>query len=103
MTNTFTHLGGKVETIADPARLDEFDKIVLPGVGAFGPGMNALRKAGFEDPIKEAAANGTPLFGICLGLQYLFETSDEMGTHKGLGLLKGHVTRFPESELKELF
>ena len=93
--NALTHIGAEVFTASTPDQLAGADKIVLPGVGAFGAGMDGLRKAGFEEPIKEAVAAGTPLFGICLGLQYLFESSDEMGHHTGLGLLPGYCTRFP--------
>ncbi len=98
VTNTLTYLGAGVRTVSAPDQLAGADKIVLPGVGAFGAGMKALRDAGFEEPLKQAVADGTPLIGICLGMQYLFEESDEMGLHKGLGLLPGRVTRFPEAE-----
>ncbi len=98
--NAFTHLEADVKTISTPDDLHKADKLVLPGVGAFGAGMAALRERGFIEPIKEAASEGTPLLGICLGLQYLFERSDEMGSHEGLNLLPGCVTRFPESRLK---
>lgn len=98
--NAFNHLGADVLTASTPDQMAGADKIVLPGVGAFGAGMTALRDAGFEEPLKEAVAAGTPLLGICLGLQYLFESSDEMGHHTGLGLLPGRVQRFPETELK---
>lgn len=98
--NTFTHLGANVTIARTPDNLAGAAKIVLPGVGAFGAGINALRAAGFEPPLKEAVAAGTPLIGICLGMQYLFECSDEMGDHKGLGLLPGRVTRFPDRGLK---
>lgn len=93
--NALIHLGASVVTLSTPDGLAGADKIVLPGVGAFGAGMNALRAAGFEGPLKAAAAAGVPLVGICLGMQYLFESSDEMGWHRGLGLLPGRVTRFP--------
>lgn len=93
--NALIHLGANVITASTPDQLDGADKIVLPGVGAFGAGIKALRAAGFEEPIKQAVEAGTPLLGICLGLQYLFESSDEMGYHEGLGLLPGRVTRFP--------
>jgi glutamine amidotransferase len=69
-------------------------------VGAFGAGINALRQAGFEEPIKAAVNRRVPLIGICLGMQYLFESSDEMGNHKGLGLLPGRVRRFAANGLK---
>jgi len=93
--NALAHLGADVTTLATPDGLPGADKIVLPGVGAFGAGVGALRAAGFEGPLKKAAAAGVPLIGICLGMQYLFESSDEMGLHRGLGLLPGRVTRFP--------
>lgn len=94
MRNALVHLGAEVKTVDDPANLSA-DKIVLPGVGAFGKGIERLRDAGFERPLKKAAAAGTPLLGICLGMQFLFEESDELGHYEGLGLLPGHVTRFP--------
>jgi glutamine amidotransferase len=98
--NTLMHLGARVLTSRTPKDLAGADKIVLPGVGAFGAGMAALRAAGFEAPLRAAVAAGVPLIGICLGMQYLFETSDERGQHRGLGLLPGRVTRFPEAELR---
>src|SRR5690349_4641094 len=93
--NALNCLGAQVITASTPEQLEGADKIVLPGVGAFGAGMERLRAAGFEEPIKAAVGAGTPLLGICLGMQYLFESSDEMGDHKGMGLLPGRVTRFP--------
>lgn len=98
--NTLVHLGADVITVSTPDGLTGADKIVLPGVGAFGAGINALRAAGFEEPIKAAVLAGVPLIGICLGMQYLFESSDEMGMHQGLGLLPGRVTRFTSNGLK---
>ncbi len=77
-------------------QLDGADKIILPGVGAFGAGMAQLHKQGIVEPLKEAMAAGTPYFGICLGMQFLFEESDEMGVHQGLGVLPGKVRRFPK-------
>ena len=97
VANAFRRLGADVQTVSDPAALAHAEKIVLPGVGAFGAGMARLREAGFVEPLREAARAGTPLLGICLGLHYLFESSDEMGRHEGLGLLPGHVTRFPSA------
>ena len=79
-----------------PQDLAGAERIILPGVGAFGAGMDQLRAQGLVKPIQDAAAAGIPILGICLGMQYLFESSDEMGQHEGLGLLPGRVTRFPE-------
>lgn len=95
--NALTHLGAEVKTASAPKDINGTAKIVLPGVGAFGAGIDALRSAGFEGPIVQAVEAGTPLLGICLGMQYLFESSDEMGEHRGLGLLPGRVTRFPNN------
>jgi len=98
--NTLTYLGAEVITVSTPDQLTGAEKIILPGVGAFGAGINALREAGFEEPIRQAVEAGTPLIGICLGMQYLFESSNEMGEHRGLGLLPGRVQRFPANGLK---
>jgi glutamine amidotransferase len=72
------------------------EKIILPGVGAFGAGMEQIRKQGLEEPIRDAIVAGIPYLGICLGMQFLFDCSDEMGDHRGLGVLPGRVTRFPD-------
>ncbi len=93
--NTLKHVGAETKTVSKPSELDGADKIVLPGVGAFGAGMAALRESGFIEPIIAATKAGIPLLGICLGMQYLFETSEEMGIHQGLGLLPGRVVKFP--------
>jgi glutamine amidotransferase len=91
------HLGVRnVRLVRQPNDLHGTTKIILPGVGAFGAGMQHLHAQNLVEPIKQAIANGTPYLGICLGMQFLFETSDEMGDHAGLGILSGRVTRFDE-------
>lgn len=90
----FEHLGADIELTSDTAVVQQAAKLVLPGVGAFGAGMAELRRRGLEAPLKKAVANGVPLLGICVGMQYLFDTSNEMGLHDGLRLIPGHVTRF---------
>lgn len=93
--HALTHLHVKdVVVVQTPEQLTGADKIILPGVGAYGAGMQVLRERGLDEAIRQAVAVGTPYLGICLGMQFLFEESDEMGTHVGLGLLKGRVTRF---------
>lgn len=87
-----------IQLVHSPEELKGADKIVLPGVGAFGAGMEKLHEQGLTEPIREAVAAGVPYLGICLGMQFLFETSDEMGDHAGLGILPGKVTRFPAFE-----
>lgn len=71
------------------------DRLILPGVGAFKDGMQGLRAAGLIDPIKAYAASGRPLLGVCLGAQMLSTTGEEFGTHAGLDLIGGRVTRIP--------
>jgi glutamine amidotransferase len=93
-------VGGTAVVTSDPAVLDAAQGIVLPGVGAFGDGMAQLRARHLVGPVLQQVDRGKPLLGICLGMQLLFEESDEMGTHQGLGLLAGRVVRFPEGELK---
>ena len=91
------HLGVEdMRLVQKPDQLEGADKIILPGVGAFGAGMQQLDRQGLVTPLKDALAAGTPYLGICLGMQFLFEFSDEMGNHEGLGVLPGYVTRFPE-------
>ena len=86
---------------ADPAVLHGADKLILPGVGAFGDAAEKLRKSGLDRVVLEEAGRGKPLLGICLGMQLLFETSEEYGLHQGLGLLRGRVVgmegRLPET------
>jgi len=90
----FQHVGATVLVTADPSRLEAAQGVVLPGVGAFGDGMAQLRAAGFVPALEALAAAGKPLLGICLGMQLLFEESEEMGRFTGLGLLPGRVRRF---------
>lgn len=91
----FEYVGAEVIVTADPAMVARAEKLVLPGVGAFCPGMNALRDRGLVDATRSAAISGVPLLGICLGMQFLFDISEEMGEHQGLGLVSGRVVRFP--------
>lgn len=74
------------------------DKVILPGVGSFGDAMEKLHRYGLVDVIREVAKKQTPLLGICLGLQLFFEKSEETKGVEGLGLLKGEIVRFPETE-----
>ncbi len=90
----FESLGVAVERTDDPERLRRARRLVLPGVGAFGACADELRRRGLEAPVCEAAAAGIPLLGVCVGMQLLFQKSDEMGDHLGLGLLPGEIQRF---------
>jgi glutamine amidotransferase len=93
--NALNHLGAHAKIAHTPHDLDGAHRIILPGVGAFAAGMEQLRARGFVEPIREKVAEGIPLLGICLGMQLIFEHSEEMGSHEGLGLLPGKVVRFP--------
>ena len=95
----FQHIGASVQLTAEPAQVRAADGVVVPGVGAFGACAIGLRRGGFGDLVHEVAASGRPLLGICVGMQLLFEGSEEMGEHAGLGLLPGRVLRFPEGGL----
>jgi len=79
----------------------KYDKLILPGVGAFGDAMEHLREREMIDAIKEFAASGKPILGICLGMQLLFESSEEFGSHVGLGLIQGSVTHFDSTQFEE--
>ena len=76
---------------SDPEDIKSADKIILPGVGAFGDAVELLRKSGLDEVVKAEAAKGKYILGICLGMQLLFEKSFEYGEHSGLGLIKGEV------------
>lgn len=88
-------VGATVRVSRDPDDLRSADRLVLPGVGAFGDAMANLEKRGLVDVIREEVAAGKPLLGICLGLDLVFEESDEHGLHQGLGLLPGRVELLP--------
>ena len=96
VVHALNYLGvDNMRVVQSPQELKGATKIILPGVGAFGAGMQQLHAQDLVQPLKEYIYGGTPYLGICLGMQFLFEHSDEMGTHAGLGLLPGYVTRFP--------
>jgi glutamine amidotransferase len=90
------HAGGADAVVtSDERALREADKLVLPGVGAFRACVEALAERGFDRLVRERVGQGTPLLGVCVGMQMLFEESEEFGTTRGLGLLRGRVRRFP--------
>ena len=91
LRSSFAAIGAEAFVSGDPAELAKADRLILPGVGAFGDAAQKLRDSGLDAFVKEQAASGKPLMGICLGMQLLFEKSYEYGEHFGLGLLKGQV------------
>lgn len=95
--HALNYLGAEsIRVVRTPHELRGAEKIILPGVGAFGAGMQQLREQDLIQPIRDAVFAGIPYLGICLGMQFMFDYSDEMGIHEGLRLLPGTVTRFPD-------
>ena len=99
--NALSFCGAKFELVSDPEKLLKCDKILLPGVGAFGEAMNKLKKANLDEAIREFVASGRCFLGICLGMQLLFDKSEEFGAHEGLGLIPGRVVKFDESKFEK--
>jgi len=95
----FAATGCAAAISSDKQVLRQAERLVLPGVGAFGACMNALTQRGFDGLMRERVASGTPLLGVCVGMQMLFEESEEFGTTLGLGLLRGRVRRFSDDLL----
>lgn len=102
------HLGHAAEITASPERIARAERLILPGVGAFGAAMAQLGRVpegggpGLAEAVRQAAAAGVPLLGICLGMQLLLSESEEQGRHPGLGLVPGRVLRFPATGDPEL-
>ena len=95
-------LGGEGRVTARAEELDTCEKLILPGVGSFGAGMENLRRGGLDEYVRRRAAEGTPLLGICLGMQFLLEESEEEGLFQGLGLVKGRVVPFTEGKIPHM-
>src|SRR5262245_7759554 len=95
----FEKMGYIAEITRDPQRIEAAPGVVLPGVGAFGACMNELAECGLVDTVYRVAAQGTPLLGICVGMQILFSESVEFGRVRGLGILKGQIVRFDPTQI----
>ena len=96
--NALRTLGEEVIVTRDADQLLKASRVILPGVGAFGDAMDQLNAFGLCDVIRRIADNGTPFLGICLGMQLLFESSEESPGVRGLSLLRGRIRRFPEKK-----
>jgi glutamine amidotransferase len=92
--NALIKLGHEAVISSSPEQILQADRVVLPGVGAFGDAMNNLSRLGLDKTVKQVIASGTRLLGICLGLQLLFTEGEEHGIHPGLGIIKGQVKKF---------
>ena len=91
LKSSLAAIGTEALVTGDPELIYGAERIILPGVGAFGDAADKLRENGLDAVVRSAAADGTPLLGICLGMQLLFDESEEFGLHKGLGLIPGTV------------
>ncbi|CAM3517000.1 MULTISPECIES: imidazole glycerol phosphate synthase subunit HisH [Brevibacillus] len=94
LSKALERLGYSYEFVSVPERLQEYTGLILPGVGAFGDAIANIRELGLEQGIQDYVASGRPILGICLGMQLLFDKSEEHGEHQGLSLLGGEVVRF---------
>ncbi|MFA6684909.1 MAG: imidazole glycerol phosphate synthase subunit HisH, partial [Arcobacteraceae bacterium] len=97
--NACLKLNKKADIVKDPQLIKNYDRIILPGVGAFGDAMEHLKQSGMKDAVSDFAKSGKPLIGICLGMQLLFDSSEEFGINEGLGLISGKVVAFDKSKM----
>lgn len=98
--NACSKFSNDIQIVKNPNELEKFDKLILPGVGAFKDAMEHLENSGLKDAILDFANSSKPLFGICLGMQLLFESSQEFGHTKGLSLLEGEVVFFDKNKMQ---
>ncbi|HIC43754.1 MAG TPA: imidazole glycerol phosphate synthase subunit HisH [Sulfurimonas sp.] len=96
--NAFSLLGEEVIVESNPDKLIQYDKIILPGVGAFGDAMEHLKDGGMDEAVKSYTNSGKYMLGICLGMQLLFDSSEEFGSNEGLGLISGKIVAFDEDK-----
>jgi imidazole glycerol-phosphate synthase subunit HisH len=99
VSNMIRKVGGEARLVDQPEQVEDAEKLLFPGVGAWDAAMSAVHERGFAEPLRSFAASGRPLLGICLGMQLLFERSEE-GSLPGLGLLSGQVSRFDDQALR---
>lgn len=97
VSRAIEYCGGQVELARDPDRVARAERLILPGVGAFGRVMDALHERGLTDSIHEFAATGRPFLGICVGMQAMMDYSEEFGRHEGFGFVPGTVAPIPDS------
>ena len=95
--NALDFIGAESLVTDKPAEIEAADGVILPGVGSFGDAMDCMRKSGLVEAVQIAATGGKPFLGICLGLQLLFESSDESPGVQGLGVLKGKIFKIPDT------
>lgn len=96
------HIGVEFELTGDPERIRQADRLIIPGVGAFGEGMENLRSLEIIDSVRDVMVQHKPILGICLGMQLLMNESEELGTHKGLGLIEGSVLKLSDNKFENI-
>ena len=101
LTSSLSALGAETMITADPKQIKKADKLILPGVGAFGDAMKKLDDIALTPVLQDQAASGKPFLGICLGMQVLFEKGFEYGRHNGLGLIDGYIGSMAEDMAKK--
>ena len=97
VVRAFEHCQAEVDLTREPIRIASADRLVVPGVGAFGDCIGALARYGVRDAVREHAASGRPWLGICVGMQMMLDASEEFGEHAGLGLIPGRCAAIPRS------
>ena len=97
--NALKLINKKADIVSDPDKLKNYDKVILPGVGAFKDAMEHLEQTNLKDAVLEFATSGKYMLGICLGMQLLFDSSEEFGKTSGLGLISGSVVPFDKSKM----
>ena len=102
LESSFNAIGYDVKVTSSPDDIEQADKIILPGVGAFGDAANKLKNSGLSEPLLNAAKQGKNILGICLGMQLLFDKSFEYGEHEGLGLIPGEILPMADIINKDL-
>jgi len=98
--NAFKKIDADAEVVSVPEKIKDYDKLILPGVGAFGDAVEHLKTSGLDEAIKEFVKSGKYLLGVCLGMQLLFEKSYEFGEHAGFGFIEGEVVKFDKEKAK---
>ena len=98
--NAFKKIGASAEIVKDADKLKNYDKLIFPGVGAFGDAMKHLKETDLDEAMREFINSGKYVLGVCLGMQLLFERSEEFGNYEGLGIIEGEVKRFDKNKMK---
>jgi glutamine amidotransferase len=100
VANAFKKIGAKAEIVKDADKLKNYDKLIFPGVGAFADAMEHLKETNLDEAMKEFIESGKYVLGVCLGMQLLFERSEEFGNHEGLGIIEGEVIKFDKNKMQ---